>query len=271
MSSFLKRSISAILALGLLFAVYYYFSQVGLVYFCLLLSGLAAREYSRLALDSFEPQFFLKALFYTLCLLNYYFSVFYSDLAMSFFTLSALFSIIICFAIAPFKNDLEKVKQWSLHFVFGLIYCGLLPSFAGKILLLHDGIWFFSIVLFAVFSGDTLAYIVGVNFGRNKILPLISPKKTVEGSIGGLLGSLLAASILGHFLFPGEPLWFFVLMGLVLGLFGQTGDFFESLLKRINGVKDSGRLMPGHGGVLDRVDSLLFATPVMYFIIIFFD
>ncbi|MBO4312365.1 MAG: phosphatidate cytidylyltransferase [Desulfovibrionaceae bacterium] len=110
-------------------------------------------------------------------------------------------------------------------------------------------------------ASDTLAYFAGSRWGRHKIWPKVSPKKSVEGSIAGLFGSVLIASLAG-IAWGAAPLWHFALLGAGLGVAAQFGDFFESALKRACGVKDSGSLLPGHGGVLDRIDSLLFVIPL---------
>ncbi|HKQ98061.1 MAG TPA: phosphatidate cytidylyltransferase [Candidatus Polarisedimenticolia bacterium] len=121
------------------------------------------------------------------------------------------------------------------------------------------------LLFFIVWAGDTAAYVVGRFLGRRPLAPKVSPKKTVEGAIGGIAGSLLAAVVARawfmHRLRPADVL----ILGLVLGLVGMVGDLVESMLKRGAGVKDSARLVPGHGGLLDRVDSLLYAAPVLYY------
>lgn len=107
---------------------------------------------------------------------------------------------------------------------------------------------------------DTAAYFAGVRFGKRKIWPKVSPGKSVEGSIGGLAAAIAICVVLG-LSFGSAGLSSFILLGLILGIMAQFGDFFESALKRAHGVKDSGRILPGHGGVLDRIDSLLFVVP----------
>ena len=121
------------------------------------------------------------------------------------------------------------------------------------------GLAWLLIVILATWFGDTGAYLVGRSAGRTPLLPAVSPKKTIEGSIGGLFGSILAGGV-GAVLFGLDVSWHLgVAFGLLLGIAGQIGDLCESLLKRQAGVKDSGTLIRGHGGVLDRIDALIFA------------
>lgn len=115
--------------------------------------------------------------------------------------------------------------------------------------------------------GDTLAYFVGVSVGKRKLCPDISPKKTVEGSIGGIIGGIIG----GLIVYLIEPVWgspvplfALLLLGLVCGVVGQIGDLFASTIKRSAGVKDFGTLFPGHGGMMDRLDSVLMCAPIMF-------
>lgn len=213
----------------------------------------------------------MKFLFYLLCVVNYYVGVFHPSMGLTVFALSVLICLAAALLIAPFQKNLEQIKQWSLSSCFGLIYCGVFPSFVGKFLLLEQGLVIFLFVLLAVFSGDIAAYIVGSTLGKTKPMPHISPNKTLEGAIGGLVASVFVSGLMGLYFFKQMPVWQVLFIGFCLGLSAQVGDFFESLLKRINNVKDSGQFMPGHGGLLDRVDGVLFASPVMYFFILIFD
>jgi phosphatidate cytidylyltransferase len=124
--------------------------------------------------------------------------------------------------------------------------------------------WIF-LVLFVVMASDTLAYFIGRAFGRHRLYEAVSPKKTIEGSLGGLAGGVLGAMICKLWFFSELSILDVLLIGLGVGAFSQLGDLVESLLKRSFGVKDSGKLIPGHGGLLDRLDSLLFAFPVTYY------
>ena len=147
--------------------------------------------------------------------------------------------------------------------LFIAIYIGHLLSFLIDIRNLPDGNIFIVFALFTTWMSDTMAYIVGINFGKKHIFPNISPNKTLEGSIGGILGGSICG-IAFYFLLPLNPLMLFIL-GLISAICGQAGDLFESIIKRNFDVKDSGKLIPGHGGVLDCMDSILFSVPVLYF------
>jgi phosphatidate cytidylyltransferase len=115
-----------------------------------------------------------------------------------------------------------------------------------------------------IWADDAFAYFVGRAVGRTPLFPRISPKKTVEGSVGGLLGSILTGWAFAQWKWPGAGWWRVILLAALIAVAGQVGDLVESALKRGSNVKDSGTLLPGHGGLLDRMDSLLFATPALW-------
>ena len=141
---------------------------------------------------------------------------------------------------------------WMLNYV---IWLRRYPQGSGLILWLCAMIW----------SNDTTAYFTGRAWGKHKLSPRLSPGKTIEGAIGGLLASVLVAW-LGRTWFLDNIGWINVtILGLILGIVSQASDLGESLIKRWAGVKDSGAILPGHGGLLDRIDSLIFSAPVMYY------
>ncbi|MDP2905194.1 MAG: phosphatidate cytidylyltransferase [Candidatus Omnitrophota bacterium] len=149
--------------------------------------------------------------------------------------------------------------------LFGIFYVSFFFSFLIKIRNLPLGAGLAASVILITKLGDIGAFLVGTRFGKTPLVPRISPKKSVEGSIGGLAFSALGALACGPFLNLG---WLhLVLLGLGLGIMGQLGDLSESLIKRDCQVKDSGVIFPGLGGVLDSIDSLLFSTPAFYFYI----
>ena len=134
----------------------------------------------------------------------------------------------------------------------------------------YNGLLLLAIFIF-IWVNDTGAYLVGSRWGKRRLAPNISPKKSVEGSIGGLLLVLLSAVVLRLLLFP-ELSWLRILLiAAVVSIFGTIGDLFESSLKRRAGVKDSGKLIPGHGGILDRIDSFLLAVPAVYLLLAVLD
>ena len=123
------------------------------------------------------------------------------------------------------------------------------------------------LLILIVVASDTAQYYAGRAYGRHLLAPALSPKKTLEGAIGGLVAGSVALALLGHWWWPDAPAVLRAGLGVVLAALGITGDLFESMLKRAAGVKDSAALIPGHGGVLDRIDALLFAAPVYYTVV----
>jgi phosphatidate cytidylyltransferase len=143
------------------------------------------------------------------------------------------------------------------------VYLGLPLGALSAIQLLY-GPRVFTVLFVLVAASDSAQYYTGRAFGRRKLAPAVSPAKTLEGAIGGLVGAALVGAVLGTLWIPGVRPPIGAALGLTLGAFGIVGDLFESLLKRGAGVKDSSSLIPGHGGVLDRIDSWLFVAPVYY-------
>ena len=163
---------------------------------------------------------------------------------------------------------LERANAQSpFKVAMGIVYLGL-PLLlmvwlrANVLISLQAPTWAPIALLFAiVWTFDSAAYFVGRTLGGAKLAPIISPNKTWSGTIGGVVGAALISASLAS-LWGGQPVWVFALVGLIVAVFAQAGDLYESALKRQIGVKDSGQLIPGHGGILDRIDGLLFATPI---------
>lgn len=148
--------------------------------------------------------------------------------------------------------------------LFGLIYLSFVPFFLPKIHQSPNGIEWTIVFLLVVFAGDTGAYFAGKKYGKTKLYPAISPKKTREGAIGGLAAGFVL-TVIAKLSFFREMSWFAIfLMPLVVGAVAQVGDLCESLVKRAYAKKDSGSILPGHGGFLDRFDGVVFSLPVMY-------
>ena len=146
------------------------------------------------------------------------------------------------------------------------LYIGL-PLGAMLAIREHDGPAALFLLMSTIMVSDSAQYFVGRALGRRKLAAMISPKKTVEGAYGGFLFGTLALAGVGAWWLPAMPLVMRLLLGVTVVALGMAGDLFESMLKRSAGVKDSSALIPGHGGVLDRIDALLFAAPVYYVVL----
>ena len=161
-----------------------------------------------------------------------------------------------------FDGRLEERLARLVWTLLGILYLGyLLPQWT-SLFRLPDGRSWVLFVLVVIMVGDTSAYFVGHRFGTKKLAPEISPGKTVEGAMGYVAGSILAGSLAGMFLTAGLPWIELATLSFLLSIVGQIGDLFESWIKRVFAVKDSGALLPGHGGLLDRLDSLIFPAVV---------
>lgn len=160
---------------------------------------------------------------------------------------------------------LETVGRDLALTTFGLFYVPLLLCHAGLLRQLEQGREWVFLVLLVVMASDSLAYFIGMALGRRRLYEAISPKKSVEGALGGLAGGVLGALAAKLWLLPRLDGLDVLVLGIGVGAFSQIGDLVESILKRSFAVKDSGTLFPGHGGLLDRLDSLLFAFPATYY------
>ncbi len=166
-----------------------------------------------------------------------------------------------------FGDDVEKSLPSSAVAVLATMYVGML---AGCIIRLHSdfrppiGRNLVYFLLLVVWLGDSGAYYVGKNFGKHHMSPRISPKKTWEGLAGGIAASVITAVVIQSTFFPQMPLVHAILLGVVLSLTGVIGDLAESMWKRSAAVKDSGTMIPGHGGFFDRFDSILYTAPILY-------
>ena len=160
-----------------------------------------------------------------------------------------------------FKKDVIDLVKTNNAFYGATSYIGL-PALSGCLFLSGDYNYKFLLVpIFLIWLNDVGAYMIGSQWGKHKIAPLISPGKSIEGTLGGGLMTLLTGALLLK-IWPEIPAGYIILLSLLTPFFALAGDLWESALKRNAGVKDSGRLLPGHGGILDRYDSLLFVLPV---------
>ena len=192
------------------------------------------------------------------------------------FTISAFMALLTVL----FKGKQPYIANVATT-VFGFLYCGwfplhliLLRSFGNNSSALYnlqiphlDGARFCVLIIFGVLFTDSFCYFIGSKFGKHKLAPVISPNKTIEGSIGGTVSCLIISLLIGLFM---EINWYHCLiLGILITVFAQLGDLCESMIKRDAGVKDSSNVLPGHGGFLDRLDSYILTIPVVYYYVLY--
>jgi phosphatidate cytidylyltransferase len=173
------------------------------------------------------------------------------------------------------SEDLSEAIPTVSARLFGVLYVAVLGGYIIALRLVTDDSHhlpakLLTLFFVVIFAGDTGAYYTGRTLGKNKLAPRISPGKTIEGAAGGLIGNVIAAVIAHYTFFPELPLAHTVPLALVMGVLGATGDLCESMLKRGAKAKDAGNLIPGHGGFLDRLDSMLFNAPLLYYYAVIF-
>lgn len=266
MSSLTQRLLSAAFAIALIFVVANFFGWHGL-YACAGLIIFACliefSQFLRPELDSSRSHIILFVLLGTTIFVASFFS---EQAILPIFWVSSLITVIYLLLRIRSTRDLKRTFHSQCFSVLGLFYCGLLPSLLVQVLKFENGIGWFITLLGIVFFGDSLAFFFGKYLGKKKLFPLVSPKKTWMGAFGGILGSLLCGWLFAHF-YLDIALWKILFISFICGTIGQIGDLFESLVKRVANIKDSGKIMPGHGGMLDRIDGVLFAGPVYYYLV----
>lgn len=255
-----KRVLTGVVGLPILFAMLYlggYF----LLAACIILSGVALLEFSNAfnrRLENKISMVFIEILSIIILVsmkLDYY-------ALMP--TIMMVFIAVFCFEILNGKTDIYR----GVITVFGLIY---IPVMFGYLMMFENikmGTYYMWMVVVIAFSTDTAAYFVGKAIGKTKLAPNISPKKTIAGAVAGLAASAIFMVLYGVILKFGFkmdlPLYFYAVAGFVGSIAGQCGDLTASMIKRRMEVKDFGKILPGHGGILDRFDSILFIIPLVY-------
>ena len=182
-------------------------------------------------------------------------------------------TVISLLCILRYSPRERAFHDWA-WIVAGVVYVGWMLSYWLNLRLLPEGRNWVYLAMFTVFANDTGAFFIGRKWGKHRLAHAISPGKTWEGALGGLLSAILATIVIVvilnlNFAFA-LPYWQAAVLGCLIGIFAQAGDLVESLLKRNAGVKESGKLLPGHGGILDRFDSLIFVGPMVYYYVTIF-
>jgi phosphatidate cytidylyltransferase len=265
----LKRTLAAIvLALvgipAVIFGGVYYLTLIAL------LLGIAAWEFGRIFRTAGYNASFPLLVGGVLLLLTT--RAYFPDLAPVVLTVSILAAM--TWHLLDYEKGRDPAATDFTVTVAGIVYLGWIGSYLIDLRNLEHGVWWFFLVLGAVWLADSFAYFIGVRFGRHRLSPRLSPKKSWEGYWGGILfGTLGAAGLavlwtsLGG---PVVPWWKGAALGAALSILTTLGDLGESMIKRQAGVKDSSNIIPGHGGVFDRIDSWLWGAAVGYFLIVWF-
>ena len=203
---------------------------------------------------------YLSAIFYYICVLTGYEKY---DIFVFVISLMAIMSVYV------FTFPKYKIEEVTLTFL-GLFYVAVMLSYIYKVRILDDGIYIVWLIFIASWGNDTFAYFTGVLLGKHKMAPVLSPKKSIEGAIGGIAGATILGIIFGYIVngymseTVSHPVFIFAAASFVGAILAIIGDLTASAIKRNHNVKDYGKLIPGHGGILDRYDSVIFTAPAVY-------
>lgn len=277
------RIISAVVAIGLLAAIVYLGSTaIGIAVFALSVVGVH-EFYKALSKGGFNPLF---PIGYIACLPLLFLAftgmmpgsagneaagVYSGRVALIAIASCVFVLVVILFCVLIFSDGKYSVSDIAVTLT-GIIYVVFLFSFVTLTRNLGNGNLYIWLIFIGAWVTDTFAYFTGVSVGKTKILPKVSPKKSLEGSIGGVIGCVAGMMLFG-FLFKGVlnvQIYHYAILGVICGIVSQIGDWAASAVKRSVNIKDYGNIMPGHGGVLDRLDSILFVAPAVYFYISLF-
>jgi phosphatidate cytidylyltransferase len=280
----MKRILTALVLIAAVFALIFLGQLWMITLFAAIVAELAAYEYLQLANKSTRlpsdssriPLWWMAAgtaLLFLVTLPNWPVE---SQLPI----LSAL--TVALFAWNGFRIPLNRVLPDTSQGLFGLFYVAYPLTLIPLLWKQEDGPALVLFLMVCVWSGDVAALYIGKNFGKRKLAPRLSPNKTWEGSIASVVGSVLAAGLVlligdqltargNMVLHISEPLWQSLLLAVILNIAAQIGDLLESAIKRGANVKDSGTMLPGHGGILDRIDALLLAAPVLWYALLIKD
>ena len=263
MKNLLTRSISGLVFVSIVVSCLLLQMEFLLVLFSILvLIGLFEFQH----LFSSNIQFSIHPLFFMIIGL----STFYVLISPDYFEISGLvhygiIPLVFIICINEFRKN-NKSPVYSISVILFSVFYIVIPLYLGFDIHLEDKSNFPKLLglFILVWTNDTFAYLCGNLFGRNKLFERISPNKTLEGSFGGILFSVLAGYVIGTAIEP-DYTFFWLISSVLIALFAILGDLFESMIKRKANVKDTGNIIPGHGGVLDRFDAVFFSIPIFYF------
>ena len=274
----MKRILTAIVLIALVAALIFFGKMWMVTIAAALVAGLAAMEFRGFAESGGCPI----PLWWTISAVALFFlATFFRPLD----TITVVaFVTLVLFAVAAFRMSLERVLLQTAVGLLMLVYIAYPLTLIPQILNEENGTALLLFLFVCVWSGDIAALYIGKRFGRHKFSPRLSPNKTWEGAVASIVASCvfgMSLILLGDWLtqqnssfmrlHTSEPWWVFLILAAMLNAAAQFGDLLESALKRGAGVKDSGTILPGHGGILDRIDALLVAAPVLWFVIVLRD
>jgi len=262
-----KRVITALIIAPLLFLILWFGNSIFFLLLTSIVGILCLAEYFFMTFKFGVARF----LGIFLGFLPIAFSIFFNNPEKGLFTgLTMGLVISAMFFLLTFDYWDDTLASWG-KLILGISYVGFCIAHIPLIYILPFGKKWIFFLFIVIFAGDIGAYYVGHAMGAKKLSPKVSQGKTVEGAVGGLASNLIAGIILWFFFFEQLNPWFIIGISTIIGTVGQIGDLAESIVKRSAGVKDSGILLPGHGGIFDRIDALIFASPVLYWLLQFFD
>lgn len=179
-------------------------------------------------------------------------------------------SIMLVMAVYVFATPKYSDSQVAMAF-FGIVYVGMMLSYIYQVRSLDDGLWLIWLIFVGSWGSDTCAYCTGILIGKHKLAPKVSPGKSIEGSVGGVIGAALlgviyALIVRNKLTGIDNPIIAFSVIGAASSVISQIGDLAASAIKRNHNIKDYGHLIPGHGGILDRFDSVIFTAPIVFFL-----
>ena len=261
----LKRWLTALVLIPLILLVLLKGGRLVFVVTMILINGLAQWEFLGLFQQAADRARKAKVLILgSLLLLSFCTAASPQGRALPLFVLVACLFILFLFYLLSYEYIQELVWDLAAN-TLGLLFLPLLLGHFIWLRYMPEGEWWILWLLFVICSGDTAAYYTGRALGQKKFYPQVSPGKTWAGTWGGLAANVMIGVLAGLWFLSGVKFFSLILLGLVLGFIGLLGDLFVSMLKRRAQVKDSGAILPGHGGMLDRLDSLLFTAPALLY------
>lgn len=206
-----------------------------------------------------------------IAIVGYYLDVYIMKSTIHFMLVAILLLIVLMVAYVFLFPKYNANQVMSTYFSF--VYAPVMLSFVFLTRELENGVYFVWMIFISSWISDTCAYFAGVLAGKHKLVPVLSPKKTIEGSVGGIVGAAIVGAVFGLYmdnLFDtSQYMLMLAMVGGVGSVISQVGDLAASAVKRNHEIKDYGKLIPGHGGIMDRFDSVIFTAPIIYFLIIF--